>query len=65
VTADPRVTRLRSLDTEAMRNAWPAMVTLLERAMDDSAPGPPMDSCCRCLGIAKAAQAVLDTLDQP
>jgi hypothetical protein len=91
VTADPRVARLRSLDTEAtpgpwrpvrggytlgsdavaniahaaeqnvaliaaMRNAWPAVVTLLEHTLDVG---------CSYTTLARDAMAVLDTLDPP
>jgi hypothetical protein len=91
MTADPRVARLRSLDTEAtpgpwlaalnghavnsgsghlicygssqnvaliaaMRNAWPAMVTLVELVLADR---------LAYAALHNAALAVLDTLDPP
>jgi hypothetical protein len=97
VTGDPRVARLRSLDTEAtpgpwhtyhdgpvvytsgeffvgetasganaaliaaMRNAWPAMVDLLD-SMQRHDEHATMNLCALC-GLK--AQAVLDTLDPP
>jgi hypothetical protein len=42
----------------AMRNAWPAMVTLVEGVLEDG----PAPSCPAC---HEAALAVLDTLDPP
>jgi hypothetical protein len=94
VTADPRVARLRSLDTEAtqppwdtwydicagpdnaaliaaMRNAWPAMVTLVEGVLGRHKPGAlTLRYCAACSNAHPCpdrtdALAVLDTLDPP
>jgi hypothetical protein len=105
VTGDPRVARLRSLDTEAtpgpwsndggvlrqwgqgdvavvtdpthgaliaaMRNAWPAMVTLLEGVLGRHKPGAlTLRYCAACSNAHPCpdrtdALAVLDTLDPP
>jgi hypothetical protein len=115
VTADPRLARLRSLDTKAtrphwwhtfseedecaylfstarssrpfgelgqldlagdaaliaaMRNAWPAMITLLEGVLELHSRIHGGDECGKCwkpwpCRNAKDALAVLDTLDPP
>jgi hypothetical protein len=112
MTADPRVARLRTLDTEAtqapwrvrdmdvvmdqggyevaaavhgsvrqaradvaliaaMRNAWPAMVTLVEGVLGRHKPGAlTLRYCAACSNAHPCpdrtdALAVLDTLDPP
>jgi hypothetical protein len=106
MTADPRVARLRSLDTEAtpgpwsnrrygiwpsagelsladtdreedaaliaaMRNAWPAAVTLVEGVLGRHKPGAlTLRYCAACSNAHPCsdrtdALAVLDTLDPP
>jgi hypothetical protein len=83
VTADPRVARLREADSNGnaylvpeMRDAWPAMVTLVETVLriHHQARGhaASANNCAGCVrltvwpcGEYMAALAVLDTLDPP
>jgi hypothetical protein len=78
VTADRRVARLRDADSNGnaylvpeMRDAWPAMITLLEGVLGRHKPGTlTLRYCAACSNAHPCpdrtdALAVLDTLDPP